>query len=51
MLRQVTAVVRLNFGSLPTRLGSACVIVVGIAGVTGVLLVGAISVVERRTPD
>ena len=38
MLRQVTAVVRLNFGSLPTRLGSACVIVVGIAGVTGVLI-------------
>ena len=38
MLRQIIAVTLLNIGSIPRRLGPSLVIVIGIAGVVGVLI-------------
>ena len=37
-LKQISAVTRLNLRSLPLRLGTSSVIVIGIAGVVGVLV-------------
>src|SRR3954469_10717057 len=36
--KEIIAVTRLNLGSLPLRLGASSVIVIGIAGVVGVLV-------------
>ena len=38
VLRQIGAVTAMNFRNIPQRLGSSCVVVVGIAGVVGVLV-------------
>src|SRR5258708_2668780 len=38
MLRQITAVTSTNFKSLPARWGASLVVVVGIAGVVGVMV-------------
>ena len=38
ILKQISAVTRLNLRSLPLRLGASSVVVIGIAGVVGVLV-------------
>lgn len=38
LLRQIAAVTSMNLRSIPQRFGSSCVIVIGIAGVVGVLV-------------
>lgn len=44
-IRQMIAVTALNLRSIPQRLGTSCVVVVGIAGVVGVL-VGVLAMVQ-----
>ena len=38
MLKQISAVTLMNLQNIPSRLGTSLVIVIGIAGVVGVLI-------------